>query len=101
MIPVSLGLARAKNETSLDQVVAPRDAVEGSRIRPPVLVDVEIRGGGHEQRVVLRCLNIPLTGIQVLPLDQRLEEHIHPPAEPETVEKLRMIKLTEAGDEVE
>jgi NitT/TauT family transport system ATP-binding protein len=38
---------------------------------------------------------------EFLALKQRLEEHIHPPAEPETVEKLRMIKLTEAGDEVE
>ena len=38
---------------------------------------------------------------EFLALKQRLEEHIHPPVETETVEKLPMIKLTEAGDEVE
>jgi NitT/TauT family transport system ATP-binding protein len=38
---------------------------------------------------------------QYLALKQRLEEHIHPPVETESVEKLPMIKLTEAGDEVE
>ena len=37
---------------------------------------------------------------EFLALKQRLEEHIHPPVE-EAVEKLPMIKLTEAGDEVE
>jgi len=36
---------------------------------------------------------------EFLALKKRLEEHIHPPAE--MVEKLPMIKLTEAGDEVE
>jgi NitT/TauT family transport system ATP-binding protein len=36
---------------------------------------------------------------EFLALKRRLEEHIHPPAE--TPEKLPMIKLTEAGDEVE
>jgi len=36
---------------------------------------------------------------EFLALKRRLEEHIHPPTE--TVEKLPMIKLTEAGDEVE
>jgi NitT/TauT family transport system ATP-binding protein len=36
---------------------------------------------------------------EYLALKKRLEEHIHPPSE--TPEKLRMIKLTEAGDEVE
>ena len=38
---------------------------------------------------------------EFLALKQRLEEHIHPPVEAEAVEKLPMIKLTEAGDEVE
>ena len=38
---------------------------------------------------------------EFLALKKRLEEHIHPPVEMETVEKLPMIKLTEAGDEVE
>ena len=38
---------------------------------------------------------------QYLALKQRLEEHIHPPVETESAEKLPMIKLTEAGDEVE
>jgi NitT/TauT family transport system ATP-binding protein len=37
---------------------------------------------------------------EFLALKKRLEEHIHPPVE-ETTEKLPMIKLTEAGDEVE
>ena len=37
---------------------------------------------------------------EFLALKKRLEEHIHPPIE-EAVEKLPMIKLTEAGDEVE
>ena len=37
---------------------------------------------------------------EFLALKKRLEEHIHPPIE-ETAEKLPMIKLTEAGDEVE
>ena len=36
---------------------------------------------------------------EFLALKRRLEEHIHPPTE--AVEKLPMIKLTEAGDEVE
>jgi NitT/TauT family transport system ATP-binding protein len=36
-----------------------------------------------------------------LALKKRLEHHIHPPVETEAVEKLPMIKLTEAGDEVE
>jgi NitT/TauT family transport system ATP-binding protein len=36
---------------------------------------------------------------EFLALKKRLEEHIHPPTE--AVEKLPMIKLTEAGDEVE
>ena len=36
---------------------------------------------------------------EYLALKKRLEEHIHPPVE--VPEKLRMIKLTEAGDEVE
>jgi NitT/TauT family transport system ATP-binding protein len=36
---------------------------------------------------------------EFLALKKRLEEHIHPPAE--VAEKLPMIKLTEAGDEVE
>jgi len=36
---------------------------------------------------------------EFLALRKRLEEHIHPPTE--APEKLRMIKLTEAGDEVE
>jgi NitT/TauT family transport system ATP-binding protein len=34
-------------------------------------------------------------------LKKRLEQHIHPPAEGEPAEKLPMIKLTAAGDEVE
>jgi NitT/TauT family transport system ATP-binding protein len=38
---------------------------------------------------------------EFLALKKRLEEHIHPPVETEAVEKLPMIKLTEAGDEVE
>jgi NitT/TauT family transport system ATP-binding protein len=38
---------------------------------------------------------------EFLALKKRLEHHIHPPVEMETVEKLPMIKLTEAGDEVE
>jgi NitT/TauT family transport system ATP-binding protein len=38
---------------------------------------------------------------EFLALKQRLEQHIHPPVEAEAVEKLPMIKLTEAGDEVE
>ncbi|HEX3890176.1 MAG TPA: ABC transporter ATP-binding protein [Verrucomicrobiae bacterium] len=38
---------------------------------------------------------------EFLALKKRLEEHIHPPVEMETAEKLPMIKLTEAGDEVE
>jgi len=37
---------------------------------------------------------------EFLALKQRLEEHIHPPSEAPP-EKLHMIKLTEAGDEVE
>ncbi|MFZ0828420.1 MAG: ABC transporter ATP-binding protein [Verrucomicrobiia bacterium] len=37
---------------------------------------------------------------EFLALKKRLEEHIHPPIE-EAVEKLPMIKLTDAGDEVE
>jgi NitT/TauT family transport system ATP-binding protein len=37
---------------------------------------------------------------EYLALKKRLEEHIHPPVE-ETGEKLPMIKLTKAGDEVE
>jgi len=37
---------------------------------------------------------------EFLALKKRLEEHIHPPIE-EAAEKLPMIKLTEAGDEVE
>ena len=36
---------------------------------------------------------------EFLALKKRLEEHIHPPAE--VPEKLPMVKLTEAGDEVE
>jgi len=36
---------------------------------------------------------------EFLALKKRLEEHIHPPSE--TPEKLPLIKLTEAGDEVE
>jgi NitT/TauT family transport system ATP-binding protein len=36
---------------------------------------------------------------EYLALKKRLEEHIHPPTE--VPEKLPMIKLTEAGDEVE
>jgi NitT/TauT family transport system ATP-binding protein len=36
---------------------------------------------------------------EFLALKKRLEEHIHPPVE--VAEKLPMIKLTEAGDEVE
>ncbi|MEI6195613.1 MAG: ABC transporter ATP-binding protein [Verrucomicrobiota bacterium] len=38
---------------------------------------------------------------EFLALKKRLEEHIHPPVELETAEKLPMIKLTEVGDEVE
>ena len=38
---------------------------------------------------------------EFLALKKRLEEHIHPAMEMETAEKLPMIKLTEAGDEVE
>ncbi len=38
---------------------------------------------------------------EFLALKKRLEHHIHPPVETEDVEKLPMIKLTEAGDEVE
>jgi NitT/TauT family transport system ATP-binding protein len=38
---------------------------------------------------------------EFLALKKRLEEHIHPPMEAEPVEKVPMIKLTEAGDEVE
>ncbi|MDD5139779.1 MAG: ABC transporter ATP-binding protein [Verrucomicrobiales bacterium] len=38
---------------------------------------------------------------EFLALKKRLEEHIHPPMEMEAAEKLPMIKLTEAGDEVE
>jgi NitT/TauT family transport system ATP-binding protein len=37
---------------------------------------------------------------EFLALKQRLEEHIHPPSESQP-EKLHLIKLTEAGDEVE
>jgi NitT/TauT family transport system ATP-binding protein len=37
---------------------------------------------------------------EFLALKQRLEEHIHPPSETPP-EKLHLIKLTEAGDEVE
>ena len=38
---------------------------------------------------------------EFLALKKRLEHHIHPPVEAEAAEKLSMIKLTEAGDEVE
>jgi NitT/TauT family transport system ATP-binding protein len=38
---------------------------------------------------------------EFLALKKRLEEHIHPPVEMEAAEKLPMIKLTDAGDEVE
>jgi NitT/TauT family transport system ATP-binding protein len=38
---------------------------------------------------------------EFLALKQRLEHHIHPPVEGEPAEKLPMIKLTDAGDEVE
>ena len=38
---------------------------------------------------------------EFLALKKRLEHHIHPPVEAEAAEKLPMIKLTEAGDEVE
>jgi len=38
---------------------------------------------------------------EFLALKKRLEEHIHPPLEVETPEKLPMVKLTDAGDEVE
>ena len=38
---------------------------------------------------------------EFLALKKRLEHHIHPPAEAEAAEKLPMIKLTDAGDEVE
>ena len=38
---------------------------------------------------------------EFLALKKQLEHHIHPPLETEAVEKLPMIKLTEAGDEVE
>ena len=38
---------------------------------------------------------------EFLALKKRLEHHIHPPVEGEPAEKLPMIKLTEAGDEVE
>ena len=61
---------------SLDQVVPARHAVEGSGIHAPVLVHVEIGIGGHEHGVVLRGLDVPLAGIQVLPLDQWLEEYV-------------------------
>jgi NitT/TauT family transport system ATP-binding protein len=38
---------------------------------------------------------------EFLALKKRLEEHIHPPVEVEPVERLPMVKLTVAGDEVE
>jgi NitT/TauT family transport system ATP-binding protein len=38
---------------------------------------------------------------EFLALKKRLEHHIHPPVEAEAAEKLPMIKLTDAGDEVE
>ena len=38
---------------------------------------------------------------EFLALKKRLEHHIHPPVEGEPAEKLPMVKLTEAGDEVE
>jgi len=38
---------------------------------------------------------------EFLALKKRLEHHIHPPAETQAAEKLPMIKLTTAGDEVE
>ena len=38
---------------------------------------------------------------EFLALKKRLEHHIHPPVEAEAAEKLPMIKLTKAGDEVE
>jgi NitT/TauT family transport system ATP-binding protein len=38
---------------------------------------------------------------EFLALKKRLEEHIHPPVEMDAPEKLPMIKLTEAGDDVE
>ena len=38
---------------------------------------------------------------EFLALKKRLEEHIHPPVEIEPMEKIPMVKLTDAGDEVE
>lgn len=38
---------------------------------------------------------------EFLALKARLEQHIHPPVEGEPAEKLPMVKLTDAGDEVE
>jgi len=38
---------------------------------------------------------------EFLALKKRLEEHIHPPVEAEPMEKIPMVKLTDAGDEVE
>ncbi len=38
---------------------------------------------------------------EFLALKKRLEHHIHPPVEGEPVEKIPMVKLTDAGDEVE
>ncbi len=55
---------------------APLDAIQGPGVHAPVLVDAEIGIGGHEQRVVLRRLDVPFPGIEHLLRDQRLEEDI-------------------------
>ena len=56
--------SRLRLRDPLDQVVPPLDAVEGAGVHSPILVHLEIGIGRHEQGVVLRGLDVRMTGIQ-------------------------------------
>ena len=60
----------------LDQVVAALDRVEGAAVHSAELVYEEVGVGRLKQDVVLRGLDVELTGIEVLPGGQRLEDDI-------------------------
>ena len=60
----------------LDQVVAALDGIKSAAIHSSVLVHQEVGVGCLKQDVVLRGLDVVLTGVEVLPRGQRLEDDV-------------------------
>ena len=67
---------RAESRDPIDEVTTPLDRIERAGVRPSGLVDAEIRFSRLKEGVVLRCLDVPLSGVEHPPGGQGLEDGV-------------------------